>query len=67
MDNLTKLIRSKLPTATLGRQDGRNVNYCLPTDDKKLIADLIETIEKQNDSISHISITQTTLEDVFLK
>lgn len=69
IENISERIKNTIPSATLSSVDGQNVVYVLPTAQKVNFQELFSSLETAKDSlqIEHMSISITTLEDVFLK
>ncbi|CAG9862052.1 unnamed protein product [Phyllotreta striolata] len=66
---LDGLIRSKVPDAKMKSSQGNNVVFVLPIEKAKEFAALLEHLEQRKEElqINNVSVTITTLEDVFLK
>lgn len=58
-----------MQSAELKESDGNNMVFLLPLEDNAKIADLLSFLEvkKEELQIENMSVTVTTLEDVFLK
>ncbi|KAJ8935390.1 hypothetical protein NQ314_012806 [Rhamnusium bicolor] len=69
VDEIKRIILYKVPDAKFKGSYGNNMVFVLPFEKNMTIADLFSFLEERKDNlkIENISITVTTLEDVFLK
>lgn len=68
-DQVTELIKNKIPGSELKSQSGNNLVYVLSIEEKDKLIELLKKLEdyKEDYFIQHLSLKLTTLEDVFLK
>ncbi|KAF5306381.1 hypothetical protein FQR65_LT18577 [Abscondita terminalis] len=69
INEIIQLIQRVIPNATIQSSTGNGLTFLLPERDKSSFGNLFKTIEsnKKNLKIIGISLTLTTLEDVFLR
>lgn len=68
-EEVENMIREYVPHAYLKCENGDTLVYLLPDESKNNFCQLLERLENNKDQmgISNISVSVTTLEDVFLK